>query len=117
MPAPQPKKFNPHFRTYTRKKDKIYVKPCKFRRVYNAKTIFDNVKQFADFAEYLRESAETYLKTYTKNERLVLFLKFQLGWGRRKIRARSGLSEYFFTATIRKSVGVLASGRQKKAPH
>jgi hypothetical protein len=64
--------------------------------------VFDNVLQYRDFMEFLRESNKSFLREFVFNELLVLFLKYKLGWGRPKIMFRSGLSDWFFRTTIKK---------------
>jgi len=84
---------------YVKKKNRVYKTPCKYRYAA-AEAIFDNARQYGEYADGERVSSQNMLKNFTKNERLVLFLTYKFKWGRRKIRRRTGLSEYFVKKTV-----------------
>jgi hypothetical protein len=85
---------------YVKKKDRIYKMPCKYKYVH-ATAIFDNAFEYGEYIAGERAGGENMLKNFSKNERLVLFLVYKFKWGRRKIRKRTGLSEYFVKKTLR----------------
>ncbi|MCL2389295.1 MAG: hypothetical protein FWC85_02800 [Elusimicrobia bacterium] len=84
---------------YIKKKDRLYKTPCKYKYA-PAEAIFDNTRQYGEYIDGERASSKTMLKNFTKNQRLVLFLTYKFKWGRRKIRRRTGLSEYFVNQTV-----------------
>lgn len=87
---------------YIPKKRRRSKLPCKYKYV-NAEVVFDNVTDYQDYIQMEQESSYSYLKRFLKNERLVIFLYYKRGWGRRRIRRRTGLSERF-TRNILKMV-------------
>ena len=69
----------------------------------NATAVFTK-EEFKEYIDRERYSTAIYLTTFNKNERLVLYCKYYLLWGRERIRSKTGLSERFINDVVRKLV-------------
>lgn len=74
--------------------------PCK--RKVNTRVYFAKKEEYSKFMELIKKASSYGTEKYTWNERVIMILKWHLGWSREKIREKSGLSTRFTRETIQK---------------
>ena len=60
------------------------------------------VQEFQEYLDFERNSIPTFLCQFSRNERLIFFCHYRLGWGYRRMRNKTGFPRRFFEAAIKK---------------
>ncbi|MEA5001326.1 MAG: hypothetical protein VB017_05530 [Endomicrobiaceae bacterium] len=85
---------------YLKKIKKINKLPIKYK-YQDATVLFKNNDILKDYLEFERTKDSIGLDKFCKNERLILFCHYKLGWGRKQLRRRTGLTEHFIRKTLK----------------
>ena len=63
---------------------------------------FPNVKSYREWMDIEKGLTDYCRRNFTKTERFIYFMKYHFGWGRRKIRHRTGIAESRVTKCYKK---------------
>ncbi len=70
-----------------------------------------------DYVSYIaveREYRRTILRNLRKNERVVVYLSYRMGWSRRKIRKMTGISERYVIKSLERIRQIMRAEEEQK---